>query len=65
MKHFAEHSILSEFIHFANSILRLSQGLGGEPWEKGIYVKGTGKQRPDFEGTGEQRQYWGTGNIRK
>ena len=29
MKHFAEHSILSESIHFANSILRLSQGLGG------------------------------------
>ena len=33
--------------------------------EKGIYFMGTGDQRPNFEGTVEQRKYLGTGNIRK
>ena len=33
--------------------------------EKGIYFSGTGEQMPNFEGNREQRQYWGTGNIRK
>ena len=31
--------------------------------ENGIYFRGTEDERPNFEG--EQRQYWGTGNIRK
>ena len=31
--------------------------------KQGIYFRGTGEQRPNFEGG--QRQYWGTGNIRK
>ena len=36
----------------------------GEQGNKGIYFRGTGEQRPNFEGKqGEQRQYWGTGNI--
>ena len=25
--------------------------------------RGTGEQRPILSGTGEQRQFWGTGNI--
>ena len=34
----------------------------GEHGEKGIYLMGTGDQRPKFEGNKDQ--YWGTGNIR-
>ena len=30
-----------------------------------LFFRGTGKQRPNFRETGEQRRYWGTGNIRK
>ena len=37
----------------------------GEQEKKGIYFWGSGEQRPNLRGTGEQRQYWGTGNIRK
>ena len=33
--------------------------------EKRAFISGEQEQRPNFEGTGEQRQYWGTGNIRK
>ena len=42
------------------------EALPGVWGNKGIYFRGTGEQRPNFEGnrgTGEQRQYWGTGNI--
>ena len=42
------------------TLLRPSQGFGGTG-EKGIYFGGTVEQRPNVEGTGEQRQYWGTG----
>ena len=40
-------------------------GVLGNRGKRGIYFRRTGEQRPNFEGTGEQRQYWGTGNIRK
>ena len=35
----------------------------GELGNKGIYFRGTGEQMPILRGTGEQRQYWGTGNM--
>ena len=45
-------------------MVRPSQGFGfGEQGKKGIYFSGADEQI--FRGTGEQRQYWGTGNIRK
>ena len=34
-----------------------------EIWPLHLFI--SGEQRPNFEGTGEQRQYWGTENIRK
>ena len=37
-------------------------GVLGEQGEKGIYIMGTWEQSPNFEGN---RQYYGTGNIRK
>ena len=37
----------------------------GEQGNKAIYFRETGEQRPNFEGNREQRQYLGTGNIRK
>ena len=47
--------------------MRPSQGFGGTEGTggKGVYFRRTGKQRPKFEENKEQRQYWGTGNIRK
>ena len=33
--------------------------------EKGIYFKRTEEKGQNLKGTGEQRQYCGTGNIRK
>ena len=32
--------------------------------ENGIHYRRPGNVRPTCEGTVEQRQYWGTGNIR-
>ena len=48
---------------YKSGIVGPSQGF----WEtggKGISFRGTGDQRPNFEGNREKRQYWGTGNIR-
>ena len=42
--------------------MRPSQGFWGNR-ENRAFI--SGEQRPNIEGTGEQRQYWGTGNIRK
>ena len=36
-----------------------------EQGDKPIYFIATGEQMPIFRCTGEQRQYWGTGNIRR
>ena len=37
----------------------------GEQWNEGIYSSGTRQQMSKNEGdTGEQKQFWGTGNIR-
>ena len=36
---------------------------GGKQGNKGIYFRGTMEQRSKLRGTGEQRQFWGTGNI--
>ena len=37
----------------------------GKHGNNGIYFRGTKKQVPKMRGTGEQRQIWGTKNIRK
>ena len=55
---------------FANCIPR-SYNLFVSIWPyQGFGLQGkwafiSGEQRPSFRGTGEQRQYWRTGNIRK
>ena len=35
----------------------------GEQVNKAIYFRGTKEKSPKLKGTGEQRQFWGTGNI--
>ena len=47
------------------SLLRPSQGFWGTG-EKRVFISGEqGNKCQIFRGTGEQRQYWETGNIRK
>ena len=39
------------------------QGGFGEQGNKAIYFRGTRNKSLKLKGTGEQRQFWGTGNI--
>ena len=49
---------------FLQLLLRLSQGFGGTG-EKAFISGEQGNKGQILRGTGEQRQYWGTGNKRK
>ena len=49
-------------MYFLLQAMRPFQGFGEHG--KGHLFQGN-RERPNFEGTGEQRHYWGTGNIRK
>ena len=57
---FKEFSIKFDTVMSGWSII---EALSGVLRNRGIYFRVTGEQRLNFEGPGEQRQYWGTGNI--
>ena len=56
--------VRSWYLSYIRKILRPSKGFSGNR-EKGIYSEEQGNKGQILRGTGEQRQYLGTGNIRK